>query len=141
MTYLWCSRYLSICYQGELDPSTYGVTVFDSFADASFGNNLDRKSAQGFVITLFNGLIDWKSSKQSTVTKSTTEAELIALSAAAKDVIWWKHLFSKLQFDPGHGFTVRNDNLQAVRILTKENPQIQTKLRHKYPSTLAPRGN
>ncbi|CCE31040.1 uncharacterized protein CPUR_04891 [Claviceps purpurea 20.1] len=38
------------------------------------------KSSQGYAIKLFNGLIAWRASKQDTVTTSTTEAELLALS-------------------------------------------------------------
>jgi len=54
-------------------------------SDASFADNtLDRKSSQGYAIKLFNGLIAWRASKQDTVTTSTTEAELFALSQVAK---------------------------------------------------------
>jgi len=38
------------------------------------------RTAQGYVVKLFGGPIDWKSRKQITVTASTTEAELLAPS-------------------------------------------------------------
>lgn len=58
-----------------------GFTVATSFAD----NSLDRKSSQVYVMTLYGGVTGWQANKQNTVTKSTTEAELLALSQAAKE--------------------------------------------------------
>jgi hypothetical protein len=50
-------------------------------SNASFADNtLDQRSSQGYVIKLFGGMVAWKASKQDTVTTSTTEAELLALS-------------------------------------------------------------
>jgi hypothetical protein len=39
---------------------------------------------------LFGGSIDWSAKKQAAVTTSTTEAELLALSEAAKQLLWGK---------------------------------------------------
>ena len=43
-------------------------------------NTVDRKSSQGYIIKLFGGLIVWRVNKQDTVTTSSTEAKLLALS-------------------------------------------------------------
>jgi hypothetical protein len=40
------------------------------------------------MFSLFGGLIDWKAVKQQTVTKSSIEAELLALSYAGSELIW-----------------------------------------------------
>ncbi|OKO99429.1 Retrovirus-related Pol polyprotein from transposon TNT 1-94 [Penicillium subrubescens] len=66
----------------------------------SFADNPDRKSSEGFIFCLFGGPIEWKSRKQKTITISTTEAELLAISHAAKQLYWIKRLFSFIQFDP-----------------------------------------
>jgi hypothetical protein len=59
-------------------------------SDASFADNsLDRKSSQGFIMTLFGGPIAWRANKQDTVTTSSTEAELLALSQTAKEAIFF----------------------------------------------------
>ena len=39
---------------------------------------------------LFGGLIDWKATLQQSVTRLTTEAELLSLSTAAVKIIWWQ---------------------------------------------------
>jgi len=50
-------------------------------SDTSFADNsVDRKSSQGYIIKLFGGPIAWRANKQDTVTTSSIEAELLALS-------------------------------------------------------------
>ena len=60
--------------------------IFRGSSDASYGDDsLTRHSSQGYIFTLFGGPIDWKANKQKTVTLSTTEAELLALTSTAKE--------------------------------------------------------
>lgn len=79
---------------------------------------------------LFNGAIDWKASKQKTVTTSSTEAELLAISTAAKETIWWTRFFEAINFDPGHETYIQCDNKQTIRAFTTDTPKFTTKLRH-----------
>jgi hypothetical protein len=72
----------------ELEP------IFFRASDASFADDpLTRASSDGYLFKLFGMLIDWKATKQRLVTKSTTKAELYALSRAALELIWWNNLF------------------------------------------------
>jgi hypothetical protein len=48
------------------------------------------------VMRLFGGTIAWKASKQATVTTSSTEAELLSLSQAAKEAIFTARLLKAL---------------------------------------------
>jgi hypothetical protein len=106
-------------------------TVFQASSDASFADDPDtRRSSQGYVFQLCNVVIDWKASKQRTVTTSSTEAELLALSHAAKETQWWTRFFEAICFEPGHETTIRCDNLQTIRLLTESTPKLSTKLRH-----------
>ncbi|KAI1003293.1 hypothetical protein K3495_g4911 [Podosphaera aphanis] len=79
---------------------------------------------------MFGGAVDWKATKQKTVTTSTTEAELLALSSIGSSSYWWHRLFSSLHFHTGLKPTVLCDNKQTVRIANAESDCIQTKLRH-----------
>jgi hypothetical protein len=56
----------------------------------------DRKSTSGYVFILANGPISWQSNKQSTVALSAMEAEYIALSEAAKEAKFLRHLISTI---------------------------------------------
>ena len=101
-------------------------------SDASFADNtLDRKSSQGYAIKLFGGLIAWKASKQDTVTTSTTEAELLALSQVAKEAIFTSRLLHELNIQlQQSAITIQCDNTQTIRLVTEEISKLQTKLRH-----------
>ncbi|KAI8930550.1 hypothetical protein NX059_012545 [Plenodomus lindquistii] len=101
-------------------------------SDASFADNTrDRKSSQGYAIKLYNGLIAWKANKQDTVTTSTTEAELLALSQVAKEALFISRLLQELhvKIEPGP-IIIECDNQQTIRLLTAEVSKLQTKLRH-----------
>ena len=100
-------------------------------SDSSFADDLStRFSPQGYVMKLFGELIDWKSNKQRTVTLSSTEGELLAISKTGKEMLWWSRLFEMLEFDPDHKITIQCDNQQIIRALTSENLHFTTKLRH-----------
>ena len=52
------------------------------------------------MFCLNGGAISWKSSKQDTVADSTTVAEYIAASEAAKEAVWIKKFITKLRVVP-----------------------------------------
>lgn len=70
-----------------VEPNGRHPDVLFMGSDASFGGNVGRKSSQGFVSFLYGGPVVWHANKQKSVTTSTTEAELVALSAAARELI------------------------------------------------------
>jgi hypothetical protein len=125
IAYLYRTKDLALCYDGSK-----GITAFTAASDASFADNPDRKSSEGFLFCLFGGPIEWKARKQQTITTSTTEAELLALSHAAKQLYWMKRLFSFIRFDPKHPEVIQCDNKQTVDIITREKSIFTTKLRH-----------
>ena len=104
--------------------------VFICASDASYGDNPDRKSSQGYVMMLFNGPIAWKASKQPTVTTSSTEAELLAISEAAKEAIFASRLLQALQVELKHPLYLECDNSNTIRLLTEEATKLTTQLRH-----------
>ena len=65
---------------------------------------------------LNGGAISWKSSKQSTIADSTTEAEYIAASDAAKEGVWIKKFVEELGAVPsvGEPLSIYCDNNGAI---------------------------
>src|SRR5437667_4199966 len=89
--YLQNTKNLAICYSGSADDTLIYMS------DASFANHVsDRKSSQGYVIKLFGGPILWKAGKQNTVTTSSTEAKLLALTNYAKELITLDRLLTQI---------------------------------------------
>jgi hypothetical protein len=124
--YLYGTRGYAIEYSGENTPQ-----IFKCASDAAYADDVEtRRSSDGFLFQLYGGPIDWKSSKQKTVTTSSTEAEFLSLSTAAREVIWWRRFFAAIQFDTEQPVEIDCDNAQTIRILQKEAAKLETKLRH-----------
>ena len=70
---------------------------------------------------LFGGLIGWRANKQPTVTTSTTEAKLLALSQAAKEALYVSRLIAELsvQLDDSC-IQILCDNKQTIQLVTAE---------------------
>jgi hypothetical protein len=129
--YAYQTRYLAICYHNDGHNTQAPPANFKVASDASYGDVLpSRSSTQGYLISLFGGPIAWQSSRQKTVTTSTTEAELLSLSHAARETMAMMRLFHQMSFDIEELPSLACDNAQTVGIVNKENPQLTTKLRH-----------
>lgn len=59
----------------------------EATTDASFIDCEGSKSTEGYVIKLFGDTVAWKSHKQGRVSKSTCEAEYIAMSEANAEIV------------------------------------------------------
>jgi hypothetical protein len=124
LLYLLNTRGLGLQFGGEDD--------FIVYSDASFADNtIDRKSSQAYAMKLFGGLVGWRANKQDTVTTSTTEAELLALSQATKEALYVSRLITELSVRlDDQRIQIKCDNLQTIRLVTAEIALLQTKLRH-----------
>ena len=95
LKYLNRTKEMFLVYGGDEELRVKGYT------DASFMTDPDDfKSQSGFVFTLNGGAVSWKSSKQSTVADSTTEAEYIGASEASKEGFWIKKFITELGVVP-----------------------------------------
>jgi hypothetical protein len=73
------------------------MSVLEGFSDANWISDSDQmKSTSGYVFTLAGGAVSWRSSKQTVSTRSTKEAELVALDSAALEAEWLRDLLSDL---------------------------------------------
>ena len=94
-----------------------GDLIVEGYSDASFQSDRDdSKSQSGYVFTLNDRAVSWKSSKQETNADSTTELEYIAASEAAKEAVWIKKFITELGVVPNivHPILLYCDNNGAI---------------------------
>ena len=145
LRYLKGTSDLSLTYHGDCEatcvtsyqyngPSRNAVLrvntrSLSAFTDADYATDTDdRRSHTGFVLQLCGGPVAWKSQKQPTVALSTLEAEYMAMSCGAQEII---HLRSLLQ-DLGEKVAVPTplfaDNEGAIAVA--HNPQHHNRVKH-----------
>jgi hypothetical protein len=91
------------------------ITV-KGFIDASFGCHSDGKSHTGVVVTLGDGPVYVRSVKQRIVTKSSTEAELVALSDESGALIDIKMFLISQGYDVN--LIIAQDNQSTISMIT-----------------------
>lgn len=93
------------------------------FADADWGNcNIDRK----FILS--GAAISWCARKQRTVALSSTEAEYMSLTDAAKEAIFLSTIVKELGFEELSKITIYNDNQSAGKLAL--NPVFHSRSKH-----------
>ena len=81
--YLRGTSDIGLCYGNDTECLVAG------YSDSDYAGDVDsRRSMTGYVFTLGGSVVSWKATLQHTVTLSTTEAEYMALTEAAKEGIW-----------------------------------------------------
>ena len=89
--------------------------MVEGYADADWGSNaLSRKSYSGYVFLIGGGAFSWSSKKQNCVALSSTAAEYIAMSTAAKEAAYLKSLLHEIgTHGQQHPMIMHGDNLSA----------------------------
>ena len=75
------------------------------------------QDAQLLAIVAFLGvLFSWKSKKQPTVSKSSTEAEYRAMSVVCSEIVWLRRLLTDFGMTPSIPTPLFCDNESAIKI-------------------------
>ncbi|KAH9717374.1 hypothetical protein KPL71_021787 [Citrus sinensis] len=97
------------------------------YIDSDYTGNLDkRRSTTGYVFTFAGGRISWKSTLQSTVALSITEAEYMAITEVVKEAIWLQGLLENLGLAQEH-INVYCDNQSAIHLTKNQVYHVRTK--------------
>ena len=122
-------RYLKGTLNLSIQYKKSGSTEVVGYSDADWANDMEnRHSTTGNVFIMAGGPISWLSQKQSTVALSTAEAEYIALSSAAQEVVWLKQLLQDLKENGKQPITIMEDNQGAIAMA--KNPVAHRRTKH-----------
>ncbi|XP_019166904.1 PREDICTED: uncharacterized protein LOC109162676 [Ipomoea nil] len=100
--------------QGLFYPVANTLTL-KAFSDSDWASCADtRKSVTGYCIFLGTSLISWRSKKQATVSKSSSEAEYRALATTVCELQWLTSLLQDLHVAVDDPATVFCDNKSAI---------------------------
>ncbi|KAI3688864.1 hypothetical protein L2E82_46759 [Cichorium intybus] len=105
--------------------------LFDlkGYVDADWAKCMGtRRSVTGYCVYLGSSLISWKSKKQDTVSRSSTESEYRALGSVACEVIWVLKILYDLGIKKMLPVMVFCDNESAIKLAL--NPVFHEKTKH-----------
>lgn len=122
--YLIGTKDIGIYYKNDVNS---GELI--GYSDSDFAADLNtRRSTTGYIFKFCNGPVTWNSQRQHSVSLSTTEAEYVAASHAAKESVWLKQLLSDIgeYFDTPIKLCI--DNQSAIRLI--RNPEFHKRTKH-----------
>jgi len=100
-----------------------------AYSDSNFGGDKEtRISTAGFILYLMGVPISWRSKGQKSVTLSSSEAEYVALSEAAKEIKFVYQLLTGMGMKVKLPIVVHVDNLGAI--FMSENVSVSQRTKH-----------
>src|ERR1700678_1515334 len=112
----------------------YGVTYSrdadfspHAYVDADYGGCRDtRRSTSGYVFIMASGPVTWSSKRQTTVTLSTVEAEYVAMSQCAQQMVWMQSWLSEVEVKFSIPSLLRGDSRGAIALTknTKDHGKV-----------------
>lgn len=112
--YLLGTKKLSLCYGG----ARKGL---EGFVDADGASQEHRHAISGYVFLVDGGAVSWSSKKQPLVMLSTTEAEYVAATHAAKEAMWLCRLIGEVFRPLAEPTSLYSDNQSAIALTRDGN--------------------
>ncbi|KAL0312159.1 UNVERIFIED_CONTAM: Retrovirus-related Pol polyprotein from transposon RE1 [Sesamum radiatum] len=122
-------RYLKGCpSQGFFLPTSnnFELSVFSDADWASFKHS--RRSLTEFCVFLGSAFVSWKTKKQSTVSRSTTEAKYRSMAATVGELRWISYLLTDFGVNVHTPVPLYCDNKAALHIMA--NPVFHERTKH-----------
>jgi hypothetical protein len=137
-------RYLRSSADYSITYNSVKAPVLEGYVDASWGScTLTRRSVAGFVFTLCNGPIMWRSFMEKSVALSSSGAEYMALSDASREVVVLRSFLFSLSAPQDMSTILYEDNTAAIAIAEGEGQPQRTRhidIRFHYVKELVARG-
>ncbi|CAI7748402.1 unnamed protein product [Closterium sp. NIES-54] len=103
--------------------------VLTGHCESSYADDAEtHRSTQGYCFSLGSGAVSWRSTRSSSVSTSTAEAEIYAGAMAAQELRWLTFLLADLGERPSSAPTLFTDN--KVSILLCREPRLESRVKH-----------
>jgi hypothetical protein len=100
-----------------------------AFTDSDWGGIADGgRSTTAYIIYLGSNILSWRSTRQKSVSRSSTEAEYKALANGAAELSWVQNLLLELCFSMQKSPTLFCDNAGATYLCA--NPVYHSRMKH-----------
>jgi len=97
------------------------------YVDSDYAGDLNKRQfTMGYVFTLSQAPVSWRSILQSTVVLSTTEAEYMVMTEAMKEAIWLQGLLDDLGIDQDL-LKINCDIMSAIYLVKNQVYHVRTK--------------
>jgi len=104
------------------------ITLF-GYLDSDYLGELDERcSTFGYLMSIGNSLISWKSKLQVEIAQSSLEAEYRVLAEVTKEAMWVWNLFEEIKFPIMRPITIFCDNQSCIKMA--KNPLFQGRTKH-----------
>jgi len=121
-----CLRYLSGTADLVLRLGT--TTEIIGYTDSDYAGDLSHCRSTGAYVFLIGGAVTWQSKRQPTVALSTTEAEYMAATQAAKESVWITAFLHDLHFKIRKPGLIYGDNQGSIKLAL--NSQFHGRTKH-----------
>jgi ribonuclease HI len=102
-----------------------------AYVDASYAEELDtRKSTTGKIVFWGDNVISYKSKTQPIVTQSSFEAELMAISSVAQDILWLRNVLEELGYEQTKPSIVYTDSQSVIKWITRGKSSSRQRSKH-----------
>jgi hypothetical protein len=98
------------------------------FCDSDWASNEGRKSISGYLIQVYGNIVCWSSKQQVVVALSSCEAEYLATTHAAKQIMWMRNFMRELGFKEDKATSLYCDNQGTICCM--RDPQSHVKMKH-----------